>query len=68
MTASEHQDPSNRWLIFFFVCFVLVLLGIVVFFARDINKQPEVNPNAGGAHGGMILPQDKEHMYQIRVV
>jgi uncharacterized membrane protein len=52
MTASEHQDPSKRWLIFFFVCFALVLIGIVVFFARDINNEPEVKPAAGSAHGG----------------
>jgi len=53
MTVSEHQDPSNRWLIFFFVCFALILIGIVVFFARDVNKEPEVKPASGGAHGGM---------------
>ena len=67
MTETGHKDPSQRWLIFFFICFALVLIGIVVFFARDINKEPEVKPS-GGAHGGMILPQDKQHMYQIRIV
>ncbi len=67
MTETAHKDPSSNWLIFFFICFALVLLGIVIFFARDINKEPETKP-AGGAHGGMILPQDKQHMYQIRIV
>jgi len=67
MTASEHQDPSSRWLIFFFVCFAIVLIGIVVFFARDINKDTET-PGSSGTHGGMILPQDSQHMYQNRIV
>lgn len=66
--TAHHKDPSNSWLIFFFICFAFILVGIVIFFARDINKQPESQAPAGGAHGGMILPQDQQHMYQIRVV
>jgi hypothetical protein len=67
MTTSEHKDPSNLLLIFFFVCFAIILLGIVIFFARDINKDSELKPGSEG-HGSMILPQDKEHMYQSRFV
>ena len=66
MTETAHKDPIYNWLIFFFICFAFVLIGIVVFFARDINKEPDVKP--GGAHGGMILPQDQQHMYQLRIV
>jgi hypothetical protein len=63
---TEHKDPSHRWLIFFFICFAFILIGIVVFFAHDINK--ETAQPASGAHGGMILPQDTQHMYQSRIV
>ena len=66
MAETEHKDPSGRWLIFFFVCFAFILIGIVVFFAHDINKEQVSQPS--GAHGGMILPQDAQHMYQMRIV
>jgi hypothetical protein len=61
----EHKDPSFTWLIFFFVCFALVMIGIVVFFARDINKEPEIK--AAPAHGGMILPNDGKYAPHIQV-
>ena len=61
---TEHRDPSNGWLIFFFVCFAIVLIGIAVFFARDINKEPA--PDA--AKGSMILPHDLLHIYHSHIV
>ena len=63
---TEHKDPSWSWLIFFFVCFALIMIGIVVFFARDINKEPEVKV-APGAHGGMILPSDGKYESHILI-
>jgi hypothetical protein len=60
MSGEKHADPSSKWLFFFFVCFGIVMLGIVLFFARDINTQPAVAPGSGG-HGGMILPIDGEY-------
>jgi hypothetical protein len=63
--SEKHADPSSKWLFFFFVCFAIVLLGIVLFFARDINSQPAVAPSSGG-HGGMILPSDGEYAPHVR--
>jgi uncharacterized membrane protein len=60
VTDEKHVDPSQRWLFFFFICFALVMLGIVLFFARDINMQP-ANAPASGGHSGMISPQDKNY-------
>ncbi len=67
MTESAHKDPSSNWLIFFFVCFALVMLGIVIFFARDINKEQQNKPAPGGAHGGMILPTDGHYAPYIQI-
>ncbi len=69
MTETEHKDPASNWLIFFFVCFGIVLLGIVIFFARDINKEEPAK--VAPAHGGMILPTDGKyapHIYVHRAV
>lgn len=66
MTDTAHRDPSFNWLIFFFVCFALVMIGIVVFFARDINKEPEFKAAPGG-HGSMILPNDGKYESHIQV-
>lgn len=70
MSSAKHVDPSSQWLVFFFVCFGLVMLGIVLFFARDFNSQQTPAPASGG-HGGMILPQDGEyapHVFRLPVV
>ncbi len=66
-THEEHKDPSFTWLIFFFVCFSLIMIGIVIFFARDINKEPQVKVQPGGAHGGMILPSDGQYESHVQV-
>jgi uncharacterized membrane protein len=64
MTADKHSDPSSKWLIFFFICFAFVMLGIVIFFARDINTQQPSAP--AGGHGGMILPGDGNYAPHAR--
>lgn len=63
----EHKDPSWNWLIFFFVVFALIMIGIVIFFARDINKEPEDKVAPGGGHGGMILPIDGKYAPHIQI-
>lgn len=51
MSAGEHNDPAKGWLIFFFVCFAIVIFGIGVFakFTYDVNA-PEPTAAAGGGH------------------
>ena len=63
MTETAHKDPASNWLIFFFVCFALIMLGIVIFFARDINKEEPLK--AAPAHGGMIMPTDDKYAPRI---
>jgi len=65
MSETAHKDPSSNWLIFFFVCFALVMLGIVIFFARDINKEQPAKP--AGGHGGMILPIDGQYAPHVEI-
>lgn len=60
MSTEKHSDASSKWLVFFFVCFAIVMLGIVIFFARPFDSQQAQPPSSGG-HGGMILPQDGEY-------
>jgi hypothetical protein len=58
--AAHEHDSSPRWLVFFFVCFVIVMaIGLVAIFTYDANA-PEQAP-AGGGHGSMILPSDREY-------
>lgn len=61
MSDATHKDPSQGWLIFFMVCFVLVVFGIglVARFTYDANA-PEPKGPSGGGHG-MILPQDGDY-------
>jgi hypothetical protein len=56
--GAHHKDPAQGWLIFFFVCFGIVLLGIVIFFARDVNDQSNAPAESGGHHG-MIIVHDR---------
>ena len=51
----KHKDPSSRWLVFFFCCFAMVMLGIVLLFARDINSEIPAN-SAPAEHGSMRVP------------
>jgi len=52
--AETHNDPSMKWLIFFFVCFGLSVfaIGVIALFTYKCNA-PEAP--ASGGHG-MILP------------
>jgi hypothetical protein len=56
MNSTENQsDPSRNWLIFFVICFWLVMgIGIWAVFCYNCNA-PESKPGGGG-HAGMILP------------
>ena len=63
MTGEKHHDTSHAWLYFFFICFGLIQLGIVIFFARNVNDQPQ--PISGGGHS-MIRPADMDfHGYRL---
>lgn len=67
MSSSEHHsDSSHNWLIFFMVCFWLIMaIGIWAIFSYNCNA-PEPKPSGGG-HGGMILPMDGEYAPHARV-
>lgn len=59
MSAPTHKDPSQTWLIFFFVCFTLTV-GLIGVWAAFAYKVDDGQPPAGGAHGGghgMIAPE-----------
>jgi hypothetical protein len=57
---AHHKDPASKWLIFFFVCFGMVVLSIGVFAAFTYKVDaPEEAPAAG--HHGMMLPQDGDY-------
>lgn len=65
--AHGHNDPSPRWLVFFFVCFVIVMaIGLVAIFTYDANA-PEQAPASGGGHGSMLLPMDGEYAPHARI-
>ena len=57
MSAETHNDPSRRWLTFFFVCFTLTVFAIGVW-ACFCYKADAPDAPASGGHGGMILPSD----------
>ncbi len=66
MSSTEHSDASHKWLIFFFVCFALIMaIGMWAICCYNVNA-PEPKPGGGG-HGGMILPQDGEYAPHARV-
>ena len=57
MTGEKHHDTSANWLYFFFVCFGIIMLGIVFLFARDVNQET-TKPSPSGH--SMILPGERE--------
>lgn len=61
MSEGTHSNVSLRWLTFFFVCFIMIIVGIglTAVFTYNANA-PEPKPSGGG-HGGMILPQDGQY-------
>jgi uncharacterized membrane protein len=58
VTGEQHHDTSRAWLYFFFICFGIVLLGIVIFFARPVSDQSQQAPSTGGH--SMILPSQSD--------
>ena len=60
MAETSQFDWSKFFLVFFFFCFVIVMtIGAVAIKTYDVNA-PEPKPS-GGAHGGMLLPQDGQY-------
>lgn len=65
--ATHEHDSSPRWLLFFFVCFVIVMaIGLVAIFTYDANA-PEAPAAGGGGHGSMLLPMDGEYAPHARI-
>jgi hypothetical protein len=56
MSAPTHSDPSQKWLIFFFVCFTLTVGMIGLWAAVSYRVDDSVPAPAGGGGHGMILP------------
>jgi len=65
VTGEKHHDTSQAWLYFFFVCFAIILLGIVIFFARNVNDQPQ--PTSGGGHSMIRLEDLDLHGNRVRI-
>lgn len=66
MSGEGHDNSSQRWLIFFFICFMCIMaIGISAIFLYHVNA-PEKKPATGGGHG-MILPVDGEYAPHYRV-
>ncbi len=66
MTEAHHSNPAAKWLFFFFCCFGTILLGIVIFFARDVNTQNDADKaNSGGGHHSMVLPSQISSPYFV---
>lgn len=67
MSSSEHHsDASHNWLVFFFVCFAVIMgIGAWAIFGYKVDA-PEPKPSGGG-HGGMILPMDGEWAPHARI-
>lgn len=60
MSESAHHDTSHNWLIFFFVCFGMVMLGIGIWAATNYKVDAVDQAEPAGGHG-MILPMDGEY-------
>lgn len=58
--SEKHNDPSQKWLTFFFVCFGLTVLAIGVF-ALFTYKVDAPDAAVSGGHGGMLLQQDGDY-------
>ncbi|HEY9758509.1 MAG TPA: hypothetical protein V6C97_25310 [Oculatellaceae cyanobacterium] len=63
---AHHKDPSSKWLVFFFVCFGMVVFAIGVFAAFTYNANaPEAAPEGG--HHGMVMPQNVPHSQLAKI-
>ena len=66
MAEASGSDGSLGWLMFFSVCFILVMsIGAFAIFTYNANA-PEPKP-ASGAHGSMILPGDGQYAPNVRI-
>ena len=63
MSNTGHDDPSHKWLTFFFVCFAITVLGIGLFAVYLFYNSPktEEGKEPSGGHG-MILPVDMKKL------
>ncbi|MBX9666216.1 MAG: hypothetical protein K2X93_01300 [Candidatus Obscuribacterales bacterium] len=63
---SAHSDTSQKWLIFFFVCFGMSVFGIGIWacFCYNVAEAQKPPGGAGGGHG-MITPMDQEHLRSV---
>lgn len=67
MSTAGHEDSSQKWLTFFFVCFAITVLGIGLYAIYAHNNAPsaEEGKEPAGGHG-MLLPVDMKklpHLY-----
>ena len=62
MSAPTHKDPSQTWLIFFFVCFTVTVgaIGLWACFSYKVDDGAAAPP---AGHHGMILPEQIPHPY-----
>lgn len=67
MVESTHNDPSRKWLIFFFVCFTLTVFAIGMWAALMYHVDDNTAPASGGEHHGMILPGQIPHGQNVRM-
>ena len=66
MSATEHNDPSTRWLTFFFVCFAISVFGIGLWaLYAGMTHDPNAEPSEPSGGHGMILPGQELNRYPL---
>ena len=60
MAEHAHNDPSKKWLIFFFVCFTMTV-GAIGLWAAIAYHVDDTNPPAPGGGHGMVSPEQIPH-------
>lgn len=66
MSHADGFDWNKFFLVLFFFCFIIVMsVGAVAIFTYNANApQPS---SGGGAHGGMLLPQDGQYAPHVKL-
>ncbi|MBX9691287.1 MAG: hypothetical protein K2Z81_02815 [Cyanobacteria bacterium] len=59
--SEGHSDTSHNWLIFFFTCFGIVMLGIGLWALTSYQVDAPETPSGGGH--SMIQPHDVQFLY-----